>query len=64
VANLQAAGHHSTAVAEAEAAAVELVAVAAVEEVQAVVTAVIQETAEEDISLPFFCFIASVFYKS
>jgi hypothetical protein len=41
-------------VAEAGAAVVELGAAAAVEEVPAVVTAVIQETVEEDISLPFF----------
>jgi hypothetical protein len=46
-----------------EAAAVAHVAAVVVEEVQAVVTAAIQETEEEDISLPFFCFIASVFYK-
>jgi hypothetical protein len=64
--DLQAADHHSmaAAVAEAGAAVVELAAVAAGEEAQAVVTAVIQETAEEDISLPFFCFIASVFYNT
>ena len=55
--------HLMAAVVETEIVVAEVAAAAAAEEAPAAATVEAQETEEEDISLPFFCFIAAVFYR-